>query len=154
MSYRKAKWVSGEELWEVKAQLLRNFMQRRASSSEPTDDEEGSAAHKGLVSGVHPDWMVVDRVIAQRGKGASLEYLAKWCQLSYSETTWEPARHLSQPEDKVSWIDMLHLVLRCVPFFTCPLPSCLLQSADLILCCCISTNGLLARLPRVGCTCC
>ncbi|BDA49984.1 Chromodomain-helicase-DNA-binding protein 6 [Coccomyxa sp. Obi] len=98
-SYRKAKWVPGEELWEVKAQLLRNFMQRRASSGEPSDEDEESG-QRGLVNGVHPDWMVVDRVIAQRGKGASLEYLVKWCQLSYSETTWEPARHLSQLEDK------------------------------------------------------
>ncbi len=113
-SYRKAKWVPGEELWEVKAQLLRNFMQRRGSSSEPTDEDEESL-QRGLHSGVHPDWMVVDRVISQRGKGASLEYLVKWCQLSYSETTWEPARHLSQPEDKVSLIEMLYLMTATTP---------------------------------------
>lgn len=95
MSYRKTEWIRGEELWETKAQLLRNFMQRRNSSDENDSDEEG------LVNGINPDWMVVDRVIAQRGKGANLEYLVKWCQLSYSEATWEAAKHLTLPEDKV-----------------------------------------------------
>ena len=28
-SYRHARWLPGAELWEVKAQLLRNFLQRR-----------------------------------------------------------------------------------------------------------------------------
>ncbi len=93
--------MAGEELWEVKAQLLRNFMQRRAvdGGGSGEDDEEGAAG--GLVNGINPDWLVVDRVIAQHGKGASTEYLVKWCQLPYSDVTWEAAKHLSHAEDKV-----------------------------------------------------
>lgn len=101
MSYRKAEWVAGEELWEVKAQLLRNFMQRRAVDGAPSDEDEDGGS-RGLVNGINPDWLVVDRVVSQRGKGASTEYLVKWCQLSYSEVTWEAAKHLSLAEDKVT----------------------------------------------------
>jgi hypothetical protein len=101
MSYRKAEWVPGKELWEAKPQLLRNFLHRRTTAG--TDEDEEGERSARVVNGINPDWMLVDRVIAQRGRGADLEYLVKWCSLPYSESTWEAAQHLSHhAEDKVS----------------------------------------------------
>lgn len=99
-SYRKTQWVPGKDLWEHKAQLLRNFLHRRNVIGADEDEDDRNA---GIVNGVNPDWMVIDRVIAQDGKGADLDYLVKWCSLPYSECTWEPAKQLSFPEDKV-WL--------------------------------------------------
>ena len=61
------------------------------------EDEEDRA----LVEGVHPEWREVDRVIARSGAGPDAEYLVKWRLLPYSEATWESARSLALPEDRV-----------------------------------------------------
>lgn len=50
-----------------KAQLVRNFVQRRAVDGV---DEE-------LTEGIHPDWLQVERIIAQRTTVRGLDYLVK-----------------------------------------------------------------------------
>ena len=66
-SYRHARWEPLDKVMKGKPQLVRNFMQRRAS--EPADDE--------LVNGIHPNWLVVERVIAQNMTVRRHEYLVK-----------------------------------------------------------------------------
>ena len=45
------------------------------------NDEE-----EGLISGIHPSWAVIDRIIA---KGKAGRYLVKWQGLPYADATWE-----------------------------------------------------------------
>jgi hypothetical protein len=90
-SYRQADWLPSQEVWADKGQLLRNFMYRRDRGLE--DDEYGE-----LQNGIHPDWLLVERVIAQRGGPKNKEFLVKWCGQSYSETTWEPEAQLSNDQ--------------------------------------------------------
>ena len=90
-SFRKAKWLPQGKVLELKPQLLRNFIQRRHDSS---NDEFGV-----LVNGVHPDSMLVERVIAQKSTLQGQLFLTKWRSLAYSESTWESEEDLK--DDKV-----------------------------------------------------
>ncbi|KAK9815748.1 hypothetical protein WJX72_008847 [[Myrmecia] bisecta] len=86
-SYRAARWIPAQPLWDGRAQLLRNFIQKRADGGLDTSGE--------LTNGVHPDWLLVDRVIAHRMiRDGSVQYLTKWRGLSYSESTWEAEKDL------------------------------------------------------------
>lgn len=66
--------------------------------TEQAEDEHGEAAQ--LVHGVHPEWRLPERVIAQEGEGRRADYLVKWRLLPYSEATWEAASSLGLPEDQ------------------------------------------------------
>lgn len=66
-AYRRARWQPFDKVMAGKPQLVRNFMQRRLS--EPPDED--------LVNGVHQDWQVVERIIAQRVTVGRQEYLVK-----------------------------------------------------------------------------
>jgi hypothetical protein len=56
---------------------------------------------QNVEDGIDGDWLLVDRVIAQRGSGKRKEYLVKWCGLEYGASTWEAADDLESPEDQV-----------------------------------------------------
>ena len=60
-SYRRAAWLPVEEVRAARAQLLRNFLCR---APEPGD-------------GVDPEWLRVERVIAQRARAGGQQFLAK-----------------------------------------------------------------------------
>lgn len=47
-----------------------------------------------LENGIHPKTLHVDRVIAQKTSLKGYQYLTKWCDLPYSESTWEPEADL------------------------------------------------------------
>ena len=90
-SFRKAKWLPQARILELKPQLLRNFIQRRHDGG---DDEFGE-----LVNGIHPDSLLVERVIAQKSTLHGQLYLTKWRSLAYCESTWESEENLR--DDKV-----------------------------------------------------
>ena len=90
-SFRKAKWLPQARVLQHKPQLLRNFIQRRHDGS---NDEFGD-----LVNGIHPDSLLVERVIAQKSTVHGQLYLTKWRSLAYSDATWETEEDLM--EDKV-----------------------------------------------------
>lgn len=90
-SFRKAKWLPQARVLQLKPQLLRNFIQRRHDGS---NDEFGD-----LVNGIHPDSLLVERVIAQKSTLHGQLYLTKWRGLAYSEATWETENDLK--DDKV-----------------------------------------------------
>lgn len=90
-SFRRAEWLPQARILEQKSQLLRNFIQRRHDSS---NDEFGD-----LVNGIHPDSLLVERLIAQKSTLHGQQYLTKWRSLAYSESTWESEEALKN--DKV-----------------------------------------------------
>ena len=90
-SYRKAKWLSRDAVFRQKPQLLRNFQQRMLDGAQ---DEFGE-----LQNGIHPETLLVERVIGQNQTVKGLVYLTKWRGLPYSESTWESATDLK--DDKV-----------------------------------------------------
>ncbi|KAK9793449.1 hypothetical protein WJX73_007753 [Symbiochloris irregularis] len=90
-SYRQARWVPKDKVEAGKAQLVRNFMQRRAVDGR---DEE-------LVEGIHPDWLLVERVIGQHTTVRGTDYLIKWCGLGYAEATWMSAEALTDDQAHV-----------------------------------------------------
>lgn len=90
-SFRRAKWLPQARILEQKPQLLRNFMQRRHDGS---NDEFGD-----LVNGIHPDSLLVERLIAQKSTLHGQQFLTKWRGLAYSESTWESEEALKN--DKV-----------------------------------------------------
>lgn len=60
-SYRRAEWLPVEEVRTQRAQLLRNFLCR---APEPGD-------------GVDPEWLRIERVIAQSARTAGQQFLVK-----------------------------------------------------------------------------
>ncbi|KAL4858846.1 Chromodomain-helicase-DNA-binding protein 6 [Chlorella vulgaris] len=91
---RQATDGTGEEFlckFEVdRQQLLRNFQKKKAAGEiDPYGD---------LVNGIHPDWLKVDRVIAQRSRLGRRSYLVKWRGLGYAESTWESEKDLAAEE--------------------------------------------------------
>ena len=92
-SFRKAKWLPQARILQLKPQLLRNFIQRRQDGS---NNEFGD-----LVNGIHPDSLLVERLIAQKPTVHGQLFLTKWRGLPYSETTWESEQDLK--DDAVSW---------------------------------------------------
>jgi hypothetical protein len=53
------------------------------------------------------EW-VVERIIASRGRGRSLQYLIKWEGYPNEESSWEPKKHLNCP-DKLREFEELQL---------------------------------------------
>lgn len=71
MSFRSSEWIPAAVLWKHKPQLLRNFMQKRIDGDLDPYDE--------LEDGVHPDWLLIDRIIAKETNGRKqVDYLVKW----------------------------------------------------------------------------
>ena len=54
-----------------------------------------------MEDGIDADWLLVDRIIAQRGSAKRKEYLVKWRGLEYGASTWEAADVMESPEDQV-----------------------------------------------------
>ncbi|KAK9833308.1 hypothetical protein WJX81_005199 [Elliptochloris bilobata] len=84
VSYRRTAWLPVEEVRTARAQLLRNYLCRAA---EPSD-------------GVDPEWLRSERMIAQRVRGGGQQFLVKWCQLPYTQATWEDEAALTSNEDQ------------------------------------------------------
>ena len=93
-SYRRTQWVDREDLMAVgKQAMVRGYDRRLAQGKvDPYND---------MVDGIHPDWCVVERVLGEREGPVDGEqqYLVKWCDLGYSESTWESADNLVSEED-------------------------------------------------------
>ena len=92
ISYRKTQWIDRDDLLAVgKQSLIRGYEKRL---------EQGKIDPYGdLEDGVHPDWCKVERIISERIKSGKEEYLVKWCDLNYSECTWESLDDLVSKED-------------------------------------------------------
>ncbi|KAL4423047.1 hypothetical protein ABPG77_002081 [Micractinium sp. CCAP 211/92] len=81
LSYRKARWLPRDLLAADRSQLLGNFLKRQAAGElNPYGD---------LISGVAPQHLQVDRIIAHRVRNGRTLYLTKWQGLGYAEATWE-----------------------------------------------------------------
>ncbi|KAK3269891.1 hypothetical protein CYMTET_21685 [Cymbomonas tetramitiformis] len=92
-SYRHCSWVSLQDVQNAchefpgLAHKLRHFQRNHVSTTDQPQDE-------GLRHGVRAEWSIVDRIIAQRSKKKSRQYLVKWKELSHEECTWEPVADL------------------------------------------------------------
>ncbi len=113
-----AEWVKEAQLAIEHPGLLRNFLRREElpsadsweSAGEEEEGQEGRKAHgetgeagdklggeeeadavllEEYVNGVRPEWLRVQRVIAERTYYGNVQYLCKWTGLSYQEATWE-----------------------------------------------------------------
>ena len=92
-SYRKTQWVDRENLVAAgKQAAVRGYDKRFAQGKvDPYNDME---------DGVRPEWCVVERVLAERAcHDGATQYLVKWCDLGYSESTWESTEDLKSLED-------------------------------------------------------
>ena len=69
-SYRDARWLPEAVAFESRPQLLRNFVQKRASHDVEEDAD--------MVNGIHPDWLRVHRIIAKKQTVKDCQYLTKW----------------------------------------------------------------------------
>ena len=89
-SYRKCKWLSLQPLQKTaRGKFLTMLFNKRKIKQ---DLEPGN--------GVAPEWLQVERVIGKRDAQSGTEYLVKWRDLPYTETTWETEAELK--EDKVN----------------------------------------------------
>lgn len=93
-SYRRTKWVDRQDLMAVgKQAMVRGYDRRLAQGKvDPYNDME---------EGIHPEWCVVERVLTERDSPVDGEqqYLVKWSDLGYSESTWESADSMVSDAD-------------------------------------------------------
>jgi len=62
-----------------------------------------------LVNGIHPDWLVIDRVFASRSlDDDSVEYCVKWMGMGYAEATWEAEEELLANEMDAAHVEKYH----------------------------------------------
>lgn len=101
-SYRECTWVPRAEMLAAGRRFpgilakLRNFdakgRERAAiASGEAGSDLEDQEDGGGMVHGVRPEWLLVERVIACHAESSRSEatFLCKWQELGYEECTWE-----------------------------------------------------------------
>jgi len=112
MSYRHAQWVPAATVQEVAKQLhilrqrLQRFRQQRQMQTRGAFEEEEEGVE--LQHGVNPQWLLVDRIVADTGqlssaapsqeacdgKGGQSMVLVKWKQLGYEHCSWEAEKDL------------------------------------------------------------
>ncbi|KAL7072398.1 hypothetical protein ACQ4LE_008943 [Meloidogyne hapla] len=109
MSYWRCEWVNEDVLEENYKQALRNYW-RRMDPNVPPEVDDGS--HEDLITGkiddkekeddphnmeqkyyrygIKPEWMQVHRVVNHAEyEDGEFDYLVKWRELLYDQTTWE-----------------------------------------------------------------
>ncbi len=109
---------------------------------------------QNMEDGVDAEWTIIDRVIAQRGKGDDKEYLVKWCGLEYGAATWEAAEGLDEAEDEVCFtspesghhLSLIFLSQGCV--FGCP-PDAISLSVRQYALCLLAEHAVPVRFPAV-----
>ena len=93
-SYRRTQWVDRQDLMAAgKQAMVRGYDRRLAQGKvDPYNDME---------DGIHPEWCVVERVLTERDSPVDGEhqYLVKWSDLGYSESTWESADSMVSDAD-------------------------------------------------------
>ncbi len=93
-SYRRTQWVDRQDLMAVgKQAMVRGYDRRLAQGTvDPYNDME---------DGIRTEWCVVERVLSERDSpmNGERQYLVKWCDLGYSESTWESADSMGSDED-------------------------------------------------------
>jgi len=109
-SQRANTWHKLHELVSVKGYIkVKNFLKKIEDLQEylaggeamPEEREEllsNREQHRALLK----EFLKIDRVIAERSsptRHGQVEYLVKWCELPYSECTWEPMNTLTSEED-------------------------------------------------------
>uniref|UniRef100_A0A061RW02 Chromodomain-helicase-DNA-binding protein 7 n=1 Tax=Tetraselmis sp. GSL018 TaxID=582737 RepID=A0A061RW02_9CHLO len=94
LSHRRNNWVPTEIIFETRRALLQSFLQKRGVTGEFVDQN-------GHPNGVNPEWLQVERVIAEHTYQDTTDYLVKWRSLPYSECTWEPESELEDDQDKI-----------------------------------------------------
>ena len=107
-SYRACRWLRRAELLATARRFpgimarLRNFEAKgrerayaAATAAAAADDSglEDQEDSGGIKHGVRSEWLLVERVIAHHA--ATSEYLCKWQELDYSESTWESETSLA-----------------------------------------------------------
>lgn len=96
-SYRNAVWLPCSTLIDAgRGPLLRNFEKR--SENEEADPD--------LEDGIHPSWLVIDRVIGYDKQSSS--YLVKWKDLGYADATWEDASALTKSKEDAAAVKRYH----------------------------------------------
>lgn len=110
LSFRKCSWETWENLRNLKgAKKVSNYIKEVERAREsflregvtPEDLEEGRV-HREEIRATLRSHENVDRVIAKRDSvngEAEPEYLVKWSNLMYKESTWERRSDLTAPED-------------------------------------------------------
>ena len=106
-SYRACSWMRRAELLATARRFpgivarLRNFEAKgrerayAAAAAAAADDADSGLEDQedsgGMKHGVRSEWLLVERVIAHRAATSDreAEYLCKWQELDYSESTWE-----------------------------------------------------------------
>uniref|UniRef100_A0A915MJB9 DNA helicase n=1 Tax=Meloidogyne javanica TaxID=6303 RepID=A0A915MJB9_MELJA len=109
MSYWRCEWVNEDVLEQNYKQALRNYW-RRMDPNVPPEVDDGS--HEDLITGkiddkekeddphnmeqkyyrygIKPEWMQVHRVVNHAEyEDCEFDYLVKWRELLYDQTTWE-----------------------------------------------------------------
>uniref|UniRef100_A0A914MGF1 Uncharacterized protein n=1 Tax=Meloidogyne incognita TaxID=6306 RepID=A0A914MGF1_MELIC len=109
MSYWRCEWVNEDVLEQNYKQALRNYW-RRMDPNVPPEVDDGS--HEDLITGkiddkekeddphnmeqkyyrygIKPEWMQVHRVVNHAEyEDSEFDYLVKWRELLYDQTTWE-----------------------------------------------------------------
>ncbi|KAK2452874.1 protein CHROMATIN REMODELING [Trifolium repens] len=85
LSYMHCKWVLEEE-------FLKAFKYNPGLKTKVNNFHRQLTTDKKLGEdfvAIRPEWTMVDRIIACRGDGDEREYLVKWKELPYDESTWE-----------------------------------------------------------------
>ena len=111
--YRACRWMRRAELLATARRFpgivarLRNFEAKgrerayAAATAAAADDADSSLEDQedsgGMKHGVRSEWLLVERVIAHRAATSDreAEYLCKWQELDYSESTWESESSLA-----------------------------------------------------------
>ena len=119
-SYRACRWMRRAELLATARRFpgivarLRNFDAKgrerayAAACAAAADDADSSLEDQensgGMKHGVRSEWLLVERVIARRAAtgDCEAEYLCKWQELDYSESTWESESSLADFASEVA----------------------------------------------------
>lgn len=117
-SYRHNTWSTLEGLKNTKGyKRVTNYVKRIQEladyvlqpSTSPEEREECVMQREEIRAAVE-DYVKVERVVAEReaeDDPDTVEYLVKWLNLTYADSTWEKAGELTKPED-LAMIDAFH----------------------------------------------
>lgn len=110
LSYRKCTWETWEILRNLKgAKKVSNFIKEVEVARDSflkegvsLEDLEEGRVNREEIRATYRTHELVDRIIAKRdglNDEAEPEYLVKWCNLSYKDSTWESRSDLTSEKD-------------------------------------------------------